>query len=103
MNGRYDVIQVGSVGRVIIQKKGKAYFVIRASIFPSTSVEEESTKRDSVKRKDTYCGSSTRLGNTGLIQIMRCLVEVLGRLIRTLFVLLEVGDGDVGLLSCVDG
>lgn len=44
---------------------------------------------------DTYCGSTTRLGDSGLVQIAPCLVNVLGGFFRALFVLLEVGDGDV--------
>ena len=43
----------------------------------------------------TYRCSSTRLGDSSLVQVMRCLVEVLRGLFRALFVLEKVGDGDV--------
>ena len=52
---------------------------------------------------NTYSSSSASLSDSCLVQIMSCLVEVLGGFFRALFVFLEVGDGDVGLLSCVKG
>ena len=63
---------------------------------------EESDVQASRRDVNTYSGSSASLSDPRLIQIMRGLVEVLGGFFRALFVLLEVGDGDVGFLSCIE-
>ena len=55
------------------------------------------------RKVSTYSSSSARLSDSCLVQIMSCLVEVLGSFFRAFFVLLKVGDGDVGLLSGVEG
>lgn len=44
---------------------------------------------------DTYCGSPAGLGDSSLVQFIRCLVNMFCGLFGALFVLLQVGDGDV--------
>ena len=59
--------------------------------------------RDFERTSETYCSSSTGLSDSCLVQILFCFVEMLGGFLRALFVFLKVGDGDIGLLSCVEG
>ena len=51
----------------------------------------------------TYSSSSASLSDPCLVQIVRCPIEVFGGFFCALFVLLEVGDGNIGLLSCIEG
>lgn len=43
----------------------------------------------------TYCCSPTSLGDSSLVQIISCLVNVLGGFFCALFILQKIGDGDV--------
>lgn len=64
---------------------------------------KNSNKRHVVSKKYTRRSGSTNLSNSRLVQIVCCFFKMLGGLLCRLFVLLQVGDGDVGFLSCVEG
>jgi len=52
---------------------------------------------------NTYCSSSASLSDSSLVQFMSRFVKVFRSFFAFLFVLLEIGDGDIGFLGCVQG
>lgn len=65
--------------------------------------KRRATRKLRIRQWDTYRGCPAGLGDSRLVQFVRRLVEVLGGFFGALFVLLEVGDCDVGLLRRVEG
>ena len=71
-----------------------------AALFQLKRMKDKSHMAD--KTMYTYCGSSANLGDSSLVQFVGCFVKMLCSLFASLFVLLKIGDCDVGLLSCVE-